>query len=126
MPIDRIGKPGTPPAVEPTSSTSSDAPRRFGVDGASGDSPASPAAKASASPAVGPLEQLRSGAISLDGYLDLKVGEATSHLVALPPAHLEAVRAALRDRLSTDPTLVDLVRTATGSVPSPSPGARDD
>jgi hypothetical protein len=66
------------------------------------------------------LEQLKSGAIDLNQYLDLKVSQATEHLPALRPGELESIRRALRDRLSSDPTLADLVRTATGSVPQPS------
>jgi hypothetical protein len=65
------------------------------------------------------LERFRSGQIDLHGYLDLKVDEATAHLSALPRVELDAVRAALRDRLATDPALVELVRTATGKVPEP-------
>jgi hypothetical protein len=65
---------------------------------------------------AGPLEQLHSGAIDLDRYLDIKVDEATSHLSGMAPARLEAVRAALRDRLLLDPTLVDLVRKAAGGA----------
>ena len=55
----------------------------------------------------------------MNGYVDLKVHEATAHLKALPPAELEQLRAALRDRLASDPGLVDLVRAATGAVPKP-------
>jgi hypothetical protein len=68
----------------------------------------------------GALEQFKSGAINLNQYLDLKVSQATEHLSALRPGELESIRRALRDRLSSDPTLADLVRTATGSVPQPS------
>jgi hypothetical protein len=67
----------------------------------------------------GALERLRSGEIDLDGYLDLKVQEATGHLGALSPEQLESIRSTLRDRLAADPTLVDLVRTATGRAPKP-------
>lgn len=131
MAIDRIGKPGMPTTVAPPSSPSSpDAAHRFAVDGAAvrGPVPGASAAGsvASASPPVGPLEQLRAGAITADGYLDSKVSEATAHLVALAPAHLEAVRSTLRERLATDPMFVDLVRTATGALASPPPNARDD
>jgi uncharacterized protein (DUF2342 family) len=68
----------------------------------------------------GALERLRAGEVDVDGYLDLKVDEATAHLATLPPGELHALRSALRDRLATDPALVDLVRTATGGVPQPS------
>jgi hypothetical protein len=72
--------------------------------------------------APGALEQLRAGGVSVDGYLDLKVAEATAHLGALSPQALDSIRSALRERLASDPMFVDLVRAATGSVPAP----RDD
>jgi hypothetical protein len=66
------------------------------------------------------LERFRSGQVDVQGYLDLKVDEATAHLSSLPRVELDAIRTALRDRLATDPALVDLVRAATGKVPEPS------
>jgi hypothetical protein len=68
----------------------------------------------------GPLAALRAGTVDITGYVNLKVNEATAHLVGMPPADLLAIRATIRERLATDPTLVDLVRTAAGSVPQPS------
>lgn len=65
------------------------------------------------------LERYRAGELDLDGYLDLKVDEATAHLGALPAQDLEAIRGALRDRLASDPTLMELVQTATGRFPEP-------
>jgi hypothetical protein len=141
MPIDRIGKSGTVPGTLGQAPSGSAAPAptqgapRF-VSTATTVSTVTTAAEAAPraagasapGPAVGALEQLRSGAITLDGYLDLKVSEATAHLVTLPPAQLHVVRAALRDRLASDPTLVELVRTVAAAAP-PAPGAqapRDD
>jgi hypothetical protein len=66
-----------------------------------------------------PLDRLRTGEIDITGYVDAKVHEATAHLGPLPAAHLEAIRSALRDRMASDPLLVDLVRTATGHTPAP-------
>jgi hypothetical protein len=63
------------------------------------------------------LERLRSGEIDANGYLDLKVSEATSHLVNLPAGQLQSLRSSLRDRMSSDPALVELVRLATGGHP---------
>jgi hypothetical protein len=62
---------------------------------------------------LGLLERLRAGEIDLDRYLDLKVEEATTHLRALQPHEIAAIRRALRSRLATDPTLVELVREVT-------------
>jgi len=64
-----------------------------------------------------PLDQLKAGTIDFDRYLDLKVDEATSHLQAMPAAQLETVRSMLRERMATDPELVDLVKQATGHAP---------
>jgi hypothetical protein len=66
-----------------------------------------------------PLERLRSGEVDVHGYLDLKVDEATAHLKHLPPAELTSIRKMLRDQLSTDPALADLVQQATGHPPTP-------
>ena len=65
-----------------------------------------------------PLEQLKTGKIDFDRYLDMKVDEATSHLEGIAPSHLETIRSMLRERMATDPELVDLVKQATGHVPS--------
>ena len=116
MGIDSIGKKGPPVpppapdakgAVRPT-----EAARPFEIPGSS--------SVAQGAPVEAPrtaLDRFRAGEIDVKGYVDIKVDEATAHLRGLPPADLEHVRASLRDRLATDPGLVDLVRTATGSVP---------
>jgi di/tripeptidase len=64
---------------------------------------------------------LRAGAIDLNRYLDSKVEEATASVADLAPAQIERVRSALRERLSSDPTLVDLVRKATDAIEIPAP-----
>jgi hypothetical protein len=66
----------------------------------------------------GPLEQLKAGKIDFNQYVDLKVQEATSHLEGLSPAQLDTIKSMLRDRMATDPELVDLVKQATGQAPS--------
>ncbi|MDP9035338.1 MAG: hypothetical protein M3O50_11065 [Myxococcota bacterium] len=67
------------------------------------------------------LDRLRAGDLDLNGYVDVKVNDATAHLKALPASELEAVRSALRTRMASDPTLVELVRTVTGGhAPEPS------
>jgi hypothetical protein len=66
-----------------------------------------------------PLQQLRSGHITLNQYLDQKVDQATSHLGALPAHQRSAIREALRAQMSSDPALTDLVQKATGQLPEP-------
>ncbi len=61
------------------------------------------------------LSSLQRGELSLDQYLDSRVSEAVSHLVAkLSPDQLEFVKQSLRDQMATDPVLVELVQRTTG------------
>jgi hypothetical protein len=120
MGIDSIGKKGPPVPPMPGEvggpARSTGASRPFEV------SKGALAAEAGAVEAPRTaLERLRAGEIDVNGYVDIKVHEATAHLAVLPPAQLEEVRAALRERMASDPALVDLVRTATGAVPQPPP-----
>src|SRR5579863_5920373 len=122
MGIERVGKPGAP--VAPASPEAIQPPAH--VDGASFAEVT--AETRSVSPTTGPqsaLEQLRAGAIDLNRYLDIKVQEATGSMADLAPAQVDRVRSALRDRLSSDPTLVDLVRKATGVIEIPAPSIED-
>ena len=112
MGIDGIGKPpaGTP-GVSPGAAS--------GVGSAGGASPTETFSVKAAAPSQGPapseaLQQLERGEISLDQYLDVRVNEAVSHLAQkLAPEQLEFVRGTLREQLSSDPVLVELVRRAT-------------
>ncbi len=120
MGIDRIGKGGgaTPPIdATPTgvgAPRAAEPSRAFRVEPSRTES-AVPVDAARPSP----LDRLRSGELDMNGYLDLKVDEATTHLRALPPGELTAVRKMLRDQLATDPALADLVEHATGRPPTP-------
>jgi hypothetical protein len=117
MGIDRIGK-GAPPPPPPKEVT--DSPRATETGRAFEVNKPAPTGQAAPVQATHTaLDRLRAGEIDLDRYLDLKVDEATTHLRALPPAQLDAVKRTLRERIATDPTLVDLVRTATGAAPPP-------
>lgn len=61
-----------------------------------------------------PLEQLDAGTLSVDEYLDLQVDQAVAHLEGkLPKSQLDFVRETLREQLSEDPVLVELVRRTT-------------
>ena len=129
MGIDRIGKdrPSVPaPEVGGPSGTRSSG-AAFEVPAATATPPVAPHLDA-ARPALqvepssgvnGPLERLRAGELDLRGYVDAKVQEATAHLSALPPIELENIRSALRERLASDPTLVDMLHTATGEMLPP-------
>jgi hypothetical protein len=121
MAIDRIGKGGAPPAAGgaggPTGpNRPAEAGKTFSVDAAEGATAARPA---DAVAAPSPLAELRAGRLSLDGYLDAKVNEATAHLEGMPPAKLAELKNLLRDKLASDPTLTELVAQATGQVPTP-------
>ncbi len=122
MGIDGIGSKG-PPAVPPPQ-VGTQAPARAPEAGRTFEVPRSPgsAPPADAAPIEAPrgaLERLRAGEIDANGYVDAKVQEATAHLGVLPPARLEEIRAALRDRMTSDPALAELLRTAVGHVPVP-------
>ena len=73
-------------------------------------------------PARTALQRLRAGELDANGYLNLKVDEATTHLLNLPAGQLQSIRNFLRDRMASDPTLVELVRMATGRDPEPCDG----
>jgi hypothetical protein len=121
MAIDRIGKGGAPPT-----------PETQGTGGAEKKGPVEKpfhverpdAAKRaqevqSTSPST-PLERLRAGEIDANGYIDLKVDEATRSLPhGLSPHEIDEIKKVLRTQMATDPGLVDLVRTATGELPKP-------
>ena len=121
MGIDRIGKGGgTPPAPEvggadkATKTGAVDKP--FSVERSSR---AAETAAVENAPGATPLAQLKAGAIDIDRYLDLKVDEATKTLDGLPASHLDEIKKSLREKLASDPFLVDLVKSATGKVPNP-------
>jgi hypothetical protein len=99
-----------------------------GVDGVSGADAARPAEAFSLDPssAAAPssrvsaaLSSLQRGELTLDQYLDGRVTDATSHLTGkLSPDQLEFVKQSLREQISTDPVLVELVQRTTGSAPA--------
>ncbi len=119
MGIDRVGKPG-PPAAPPVT-TGAPSPGARAEGGRFVERASETRAIRQPEGPPGALEKLQAGAIDLDGYLDIKVHEATAQIAGLAPAQIEAIRSALRERLSSDPTLADLVRKATGAVDISSP-----
>jgi hypothetical protein len=114
--VDGIGKGGPPRGVGPTGPTPAETGKTFEVHKQEGPQ------QVSSAPTVGvevsPLQQLKAGKIDFNQYVDLKLHEATSHLEGLSPEKLDTIRSMLRDRMATDPELVDLVKQATGHAPS--------
>ena len=118
MGIDRIGKGGAgipetqgPGAIEKPGAVE----KPFTVERPEAATRAAAAEAASSTP----LARLQAGEIDVNGYVDLKVDEATQGLDGLSPAELDDIKTILRDEMVTDPGLSDLVRTATGQVPQP-------
>ena len=118
--VDGIGKGGPPRGVGGTPPATG--PAKTAETGKTFEVHQSREATAIEAPANvnanGPLEQLKAGKIDFNQYVDLKVQEATSHLEGLSPAQLDTIKSMLRDRMATDPELVDLVKQATGQAPS--------
>jgi hypothetical protein len=118
--VDGIGKGGPPRGVGGTPPTTG--PTKPSETGKTFDVGTTREATAIEAPAnvkaSGALEQLKAGKIDFNQYVDLKVDEATSHLEGLSPTQLDSIRSMLRDRMATDPELVDLVKQATGQAPS--------
>ena len=113
MGVDGIGGGGRRPvhgpgAIEPTSVPGVSTPD---VSGAG-------AATAPRSIGSAALERLQRGEIGVAEYLDTRVADATKHLAGrVAPSELEFVQRALREQLSSDPVLAELVRRTTGTVP---------
>jgi hypothetical protein len=127
MAIDRIGKGGAAPPVAPNEgpvsvgrSERSERPERpeRTFEASLERAAAAPEVQRVSPVAPTPLERLRAGEIDVDRYVDLKVEQATSHLSGLRPHDLDAIRAALRVQVASDPVLADLVQQATGRAPT--------
>jgi hypothetical protein len=108
MTIDRINQGGGPAGISPTASDS------VGEIAGPDDFSVGKVNKTSDVAATAPLERLKAGELDVDGYLNVRVEEATAHLAArLDPEQLAFIRSSLRAQLEQDPALVDLVRRAT-------------
>jgi hypothetical protein len=126
MAIDRIGKGGVPPVAPQGAGASERISPSSGAGGAEKTFEVRPSVERAGPTqppqAVGttPLERLRAGEIDVDGYVDLKVEQATAHLRGLPSAQIEAIRGTLRQQAASDPALADLVQqAAAGRAPTP-------
>lgn len=130
MAIDRIGKgAGLPPTPEGAGTGGAGGVKKtdatFKVDRAEQTRGAGEANAAERAGGVeglsptSPLARLRAGEVDVHGYIDLKVDQATSALKGLSAAELDEIKSVLRDQMKSDPGLADLVRTATGKMPTP-------
>ena len=113
MGIDGIGK--LPPGGAAIGGVSgADAARPTEAFSLDPNSATAPSSRVSAA-----LSSLQRGELTLDQYLDGRVSDATSHLAGkLSPDQLEFVKQSLREQISTDPVLVELVQRTTGSAPA--------
>ena len=112
MGIDGIGKPG--PGGLPPGAAGSGPVGGPGEQFQVGKSSAATGVEGSDT-----LGRLQRGELTLDAYLDARSAEAVRHLEGkLPPEQLEFVQQTLREQLASDPVLVELVRRATGKLPS--------
>jgi len=60
------------------------------------------------------LGQLQRGELTLDAYLDFRADESVRALQGrVPPERLKLVRDEIREQLSEDPTLLEMVRQLT-------------
>ncbi len=123
MSIDRIGK-GSGAGPNSPLDKSAQGSEKVGETGkpfeVSRPGAAAPAQTASAVTGVSPLEQLKAGKLDFDGYVNAKIDDATQHLQGVPKVQLDQIRSMLRDQMTADPALVDLVKQATGHAPTPS------
>jgi len=115
MGIDGIGKPGgiKPGAIEGIEGGATE------VDSATGDFSLNQVGETQQAEASSALGQLERGEISLDEYLNGRVEGAVAHLNGkLSTEQLDFVKEQLREQLSSDPVLSELVRRATGQQTS--------
>jgi hypothetical protein len=111
MGVDGIGGGGRP--VHGVGASELAAADRVTSDPIQGAGAAEGVAGSSGSPA---LQQLERGEINVEQYLDTRVADAVRHLEGrFPASQIDFVRKALREELSSDPVLVELVRRTTGS-----------
>jgi len=67
-------------------------------------------APAVTAPVSGPLAAFRAGTLDRKGFVEAHIAQATAHL---PAGDQERIRADLRERCETDPTLLGLIDHAT-------------
>ena len=111
MGIDGIGRSGPP--ISPTGVGEAGGASKIGKE-SSVEAPESAAAAEGGSP----LDKLQRGELSLDEYIDTQLQQATQHLNGVvTPQQLRTIQNVLREELSTDPALQEMVLRATGKQP---------
>lgn len=123
MGIDGIGRGGIPPVPKGPAGTGG--ATGTGAVGATGKEfspkPVDAAEGVSGAERSEALGKLEKGELSVDEYLDAQVQQATQHLEGrISPEQLEAIQQTLRDEMSSDPVLIELVARTTGKVADPS------
>ena len=108
MSIDGVGKPpGGPPGIGGAGGIG-----KSGEEFRVGEPKAATGAQGSDA-----LGQLQRGEISVEQYLETRVEQAVEHLQSkLSAEQLDFVKSSLREQLSADPMLAELVRRATGGA----------
>jgi hypothetical protein len=119
MAVDGIGGAGSKPVFgvgpgAPAAAGEVDAPVAAGVEGSTSTTSAESVG------ATTPLEQLQRGEIDVEHYLDVRVDSAVRPFEGrVSDAQLEFMKDSLRDALSNDPVVVELLRRTTSAIPSP-------
>lgn len=85
----------------------------------SGAQGAKPKLQAVKRPECEAVRKVKSGEMSLDEYLESRTEEALLHIKGkIPDETFENIRYILREKIRTDPLLVEAVRRSTGKTPS--------
>lgn len=114
MGIDGIGKPG-PGGLGPPSGPGGVA----GPERPTGETFRVAAEAIDRADSSDALERVHQGELSVEEYLDSRVNEAVQHLAGkLPAEQLDFVRQTLREALSSDPMLIELVQRTVAGAPT--------
>ncbi|MGC4068846.1 MAG: hypothetical protein QM784_30220 [Polyangiaceae bacterium] len=66
------------------------------------------------------VRKVKAGEMTLDEYIEHRIEEASSHLRGKVPSEtLENLKFVMREKIRTDPLLVEAVHRATGITPRP-------
>lgn len=69
------------------------------------------------------VRKVKAGEMTLDEYIEQRIAEASSHLEGkIPKDTLDNLKFVMREKMRTDPLLVETVRRITGITPRPLTG----